>query len=442
MKKLNSVLLLLAILASYATPGLATELESRPIVKRSGMAEAVTNQLLSVGIQNPKNVFSPEDTQATWWAEFPAFTFIKEPRFKARWYSPDGALFKEENFSGFWGNYRWAAVSLPIREGLAKNILGDWRVEILWKDRRIDTKTFTVGLEPAEPEYVPTVTAKSSSIEDATTAPSPHVVFDVYLHVFANSKLQNIQHVEKFREDLSLKLKELNAGKPISIKILLFNHAEYNYELPDINTSLSNTIQKYDRLLDELGSNPTDRIGEISTFLDQEGVDYKDFVRGYLYASNREEVPPPSRFEYLERMSAPVVIAVGGTGFYAIQALKEPPVLLILHNVPLPSDNLNGSLINTIMNIYTETKVPFVGRRIKREGHDDFNIQLKNAEEEMLLIKPGTKTYKFLVDLEARAILEACIKNPQSWKISENSSSLESVPGSKGTDNIMRENNR
>jgi|GEM_PF-3693450 len=109
------------------------------------MAEAVTNRWPGADIQKPKDLFSPEDPQATWWAEFMPLSFLTDPKFVARWYGPDGSLFKEENFSGFWGNYQWAAVNLPIREGLARSLQGEWRVEILHRGHFIDRKRFFIG---------------------------------------------------------------------------------------------------------------------------------------------------------------------------------------------------------------------------------------------------------------------------------------------------------
>ncbi len=133
------------LLSGCATMGTVTPMGQGSVVKRSGLAEKVANHWPGADIQKPKEVFDPNDPQVTWWAEFPPMTFLVEPKFVARWYSPDEALFKEENFSAFWGNYQWAAVSLPIQNGLARSMQGEWHVEVFSGGRLIDRKSFFIG---------------------------------------------------------------------------------------------------------------------------------------------------------------------------------------------------------------------------------------------------------------------------------------------------------
>jgi len=172
----TSVLRFLAILGGFTLvllPGCATVNATHPtapanFVKRSGLAMEVKNLWLTANIVGAKNTFDSEDTQITWWAEFRPMAFLLSEQFTARWYAPDGVLFKETSGSTFETNKQYGTVSLPLRGTPAAEKLGWWRVEVFWKDRQIDTQTFLVG-SPQEAYASKKVGSSPSEVKPSAT---------------------------------------------------------------------------------------------------------------------------------------------------------------------------------------------------------------------------------------------------------------------------------
>lgn len=128
----------------------------------------------------------------TWWGIFGDYTFMSTPVFNSKWYEPSGKLFQQMNFSTTsWVDSAFYKVGLPLKGTLILDHPGEWKVEILYKDKVIDRKHFHI----IDPEIVQ---KKPARVETAT----PPKISRAVPQATSNEKLAPIESSEdqKFRE--------------------------------------------------------------------------------------------------------------------------------------------------------------------------------------------------------------------------------------------------
>ncbi|MFH0772471.1 MAG: hypothetical protein V1933_07615 [Candidatus Omnitrophota bacterium] len=111
------------------------------VLEKSDTATKVSYRWLGMPVKAGK-IFVPEDEKVYWFGVFKPFTFVIAEKLHAEWYSPDGCLYKENDFQAFFGSSQYAATSMRIKGELAAKLFGAWNVKIYLKNQLIDTKQF------------------------------------------------------------------------------------------------------------------------------------------------------------------------------------------------------------------------------------------------------------------------------------------------------------
>lgn len=133
--------LLLSLLA--ASPALAAKKDS---MNESMMGENISGGFGDFAIQR-KSTFTRQSNEVIWFASFKGFIGAPNAKLNAKWITPAGEIFKDENFTTKYGNARFGWAKLDIRgaDEKALELEGEWTVQIYWDEELIDTKKFYLG---------------------------------------------------------------------------------------------------------------------------------------------------------------------------------------------------------------------------------------------------------------------------------------------------------
>jgi hypothetical protein len=139
-----------ALAACVATKGLEEVgrggVETWEQIKDSGVNEEASYSVWSQSVEakGESNTFTPDTEKVVWWATFGGLTFAAavKPTFRAKWYAPDGTLFREKRFKKSVWNDVFLKTELEIAKTQARDLPGEWKVEVYYKDHLMDRKRF------------------------------------------------------------------------------------------------------------------------------------------------------------------------------------------------------------------------------------------------------------------------------------------------------------
>ncbi len=167
--QIASLLLITTLLAGCATVNSVRPDGSANFVKRSGLSDDVKNLWLTAKIIDAKSAFSTKDQKVTWWAEFQPMSFVTPQQFSARWYAPDGSLFTETQGRTFDTNAMYGTCSLPISGSQAAHYSGIWRVDVFWRNAKIDSQSFSISDPTLQSDSLPAPSSDSPKEEGPWT---------------------------------------------------------------------------------------------------------------------------------------------------------------------------------------------------------------------------------------------------------------------------------
>jgi len=153
MEKILAILILFTVFTNCVSEasGRAAREKKRYGKGITGVAAdlAVSKDFLTTALPNiigEKVIFSPDDEKVVWWC----MRRCSLPNTVAKWYAPDGTLYKEEKIHNF-VNINWSKAELQIKGTDAASKEGKWRVAIYRRKQLYDQVWFYIGTPKEKP---------------------------------------------------------------------------------------------------------------------------------------------------------------------------------------------------------------------------------------------------------------------------------------------------
>ena len=236
---------------------------------------------------------------------------------------------------------------------------------------------------------------------------------ELLTHYFVNESYQTVDDVREYGKNLQKTIDELSKDKPYRIKLRFYLHLMRNMP-SSIHSKAVEIIMKYDNFVKDKNLIDYAKKKElISKFVEQENLSELGLLKSYFLIKYNETVPSEFDFNYREdEWIGSFMIMIGLSGREALNFIVQKnatPIILSLHQVPLLDGDvaiLDRLDIFNILNIYNDKNSPGIGYNVSRKDMQRYNLFLE-GDQNVCMIYDNEKVSRFLINLEARSVLDA-----------------------------------